>query len=139
MAMEPLEGKDVNGFGMSGDLFQCLAGMHLVAQRAPGVACSGRGNRVRRPFGHEASALLPRVRSEVDNPVRGANQVEVMFDDNHRMAGIDEPLKSFQEDTNIVEMKPGGRFIEKEKRSAAGTFFVTGEVREVTGQFQALA
>src|SRR5881394_3669633 len=98
--------------------------MDLVAQRAPGVTCLGCGNRFRRSFGHEASALLSRVRSEVDDPVRRANEVEVMFDDNHRMAGIDEPLKSFQEDTNIVEVQPGGRFIKKKKRPTAGTLLV---------------
>ena len=51
-------------------------------------------------------------RTKVDDPVGGANDVEVVFDHQQGVAGIAQPLHAKQQLTDVVKMQAGRRLIE---------------------------
>ena len=52
-------------------------------------------------------------RAQVDDPIGGLNHVQVVFDDDDRVAGIDEAVQHLQQLVDVGEMQTGRRFIEK--------------------------
>jgi len=87
------------------------------AQGLPGVARSAVGHLFRRAGGHQFSAALAGFRTKVDHPVGAFDHVQVMLDDEQRVAGIDEALEHFQQHTNVLEVQAGGGFVEEEERA----------------------
>ena len=55
------------------------------------------------------------------------------------MAFIDQPLKSLQQNSDILEMQSSRRFIEQKQRGASSALFIVRELRKVAGQFKTLA
>ena len=51
--------------------------------------------------------------SDVDDPVDRFDHVQVVFDDDHGIACVDEAVEDFQQLANVVEMQTGRRFIEQ--------------------------
>ena len=64
--------------------------------------------------------------------VGGFDHFEIMFDDDDRVAGVDQCVQHFQQLADILEMQPGGRFVEDVQRAAGGP------LREFLGEFDAL-
>ena len=52
--------------------------------------------------------------TKVDNPVCAFDQIEIVLDDDDGMARINQPLKNFEQNTYVIEVKSGCRFV-KEK------------------------
>ena len=80
--------------------------------------------------------------TEVDDPIGGADDVEVVFDHDERVSGYDEFLQGAQKDFDILEMQARGRFVEDEERwfgGSVGGLVRTCELGEMTDEFQALA
>ena len=50
--------------------------------------------------------------TEIDDPVGGLDDVEVVLDDDHGVAVIAQPMQDFQQLLDVVEMLAGGRLIE---------------------------
>ena len=46
---------------------------------------------------HDLAAVLSRERPDIDDPVRGANRVLVVLDDDEGVAEIPQPLQGIQE------------------------------------------
>jgi hypothetical protein len=67
-----------------------------LAQDPPGVAFRTAGHVLRRPLGNKLAALIPGAGTEVDYPVGRLDYIEIVFDNENRMAGIDQALKDFQ-------------------------------------------
>jgi len=44
----------------------------------------------RRSFKNDVPAFIPALGAEIDDPVRSGDHVEVVFDHEHRMPGVDE-------------------------------------------------
>ena len=57
-------------------------------------------------------ALVAGVGAEVDDPIGRLHHVEVVLDDQHRVAGIDEPLKHLEQHAHVVEVQPSRRLVE---------------------------
>ena len=59
-------------------------------------------------------ATTPRTTfgAEIDDPVGGLNEIEVVLDDDDRVPAVDQALQDSQQQVDIVEMEAGGRFIE---------------------------
>ena len=76
-----------------------------------GLAC---GDGLRRALGDDLSAFVAGFGSQVNDPIGAFDDVEIVFDDEHRMTGIDETLKSFQQNPDVVKVQAGGRFVEEE-------------------------
>ena len=51
---------------------------------------------------------------QVNDPIGALDHVKIVLDDQHRMTGIDETLKGFQQNADVVKMQAGGRFVEEE-------------------------
>jgi len=84
------------------------------AQESAGVTGRARGNFLGRTVRDNVTSFVPGFRAEVNNPIGAFDNVEVVLDDQHRMTGIDETLKSFQQNADVVKVQAGGRFVEEE-------------------------
>ena len=81
-------------------------------QKAAGMA--GRvvgGDGLRRALGDNGAAVPPTIRSEVDDPVGGGYDVEVVLDDDHRVSAGDESIDDGEQPVDVGRMKAGGRFV----------------------------
>jgi hypothetical protein len=79
------------------------------------------------------------VRTEIDDPVCAPDQLQVVLNDQDRMAVLDQPLQCAHQHFNIREMKSSGGFVEQEQGWLPRARFGGSELREMTDQFQALA
>src|SRR6185436_17972397 len=68
-----------------------------ILQELPEVLAGVRGrdlgDRLGRPFGDELPARVPALRAEVQDPVGTLDHVEVVLDDEHGVARIDQALE----------------------------------------------
>ena len=79
------------------------------------VAFRALGNGFRGTCHDHSSSEIARIRAEVHHPIRGMNDIEIVFDHDHAVAGIGESLEDGQQHPDIVEMKSRGGFV-KEKQ-----------------------
>jgi hypothetical protein len=63
--------------------------------------------------------VLAQARAEVDHGVGGGDHVQVVFDDDHRVARIHHALEHSQQAGGIGQVQAGGRFVEQLQRPAA--------------------
>ena len=70
------------------------------------------GQLFRSSGGDNPATPITSLGSEVDYPVGGLNDIEIVFDDNHCVAMIPQPVQHRQKLLDIVEVKSSGRFIE---------------------------
>jgi len=75
-----------------------------------------------RPFqvapSHDAAALGPAFRCEVDHAVRCGDDVQVVFDHHDRVPAIDQALKGGDEPCHVGHVEPGRGLIENVERMA---------------------
>ncbi len=87
----------------------------------------------------DLTALVATVRSQIDDPVRRADHVEVVFDHEQRMARRQQFAERPEKLRDVVEMQPRRRLIKQEQlavmRGARGHRSGFGQV---TGQLQTL-
>ena len=74
----------ISGSGATGSL-DVSVDTEKLRERLSGVASIGSHDVFRRALGHNLSALLSALRSQVDDPIRGFDDVEVVLDDDHRV------------------------------------------------------
>jgi hypothetical protein len=103
-----------------------------MRKRLPGIGLFHARNLLRRALSHQAAAIFPALWTEVKNPVRVPDYVQIMLDDDHRIAQIGEPMQDVEELLNIVKMQPGRGFVQKIKR------FSGLALRKFPGLFDAL-
>jgi hypothetical protein len=73
---------------------------------------------LRRAGADQLPAGLAALRAEVDDPVAGADDVEVVLDHHQRVAGGDEAAEGAQQLGDVVEVQAGRRLVEEEQRAA---------------------
>ena len=78
---------------------QIIAGMGIVLL----------GDIFRRSGGENLAALIAAFRSQVDDPIGGLDDIEIVFDDDNGVALIAEPVQDHQQLLNIVEMQTSVR------------------------------
>ena len=76
------------------------------------------GDYLRRALSYHPSTAVSSLRAEVDYPVRLFDDIEVMLNDDNRIASLHQPLEHGEEDSHISRMQPTGRFIENEQLAA---------------------
>ncbi len=69
------------------------------------MARSACGDLLWRTFRDDMAAFVSGTRTQIDQPIGGLDDVEIVFDDNYRMTSIHEPLKHVQQDPHIVEVQ----------------------------------
>ena len=82
--------------------------------------------------GDDAPTVASPSGTHVDDMVGGFHHVEVVFDYQHGVPPVDEPVEDGQEGVDVLEMEAGGRFVENEEGLAGVAF------GEFGGEFHAL-
>ena len=75
-------------------------------------------DRLRSPLRDDAPAAGAPLRSQVDDVVSGADDVEVVLDDHHRVPLIDQPAEDVQQLLGVFEVQAGGWLVEDVERAA---------------------
>src|SRR5687767_14452763 len=85
----------------------------------------------RKALANDLSARVAAFRAEVDEPVRRADDVEVVLDHDNRMARIEELAECAQQLRDVVEVEAGGRLVEEEEllRRVVGLGEMAGELQ----------
>src|SRR5437667_6419967 len=93
---------------------EVTAGMAVEGEDAgeglASVGFFGPGDDFGRALGDDATAALAAFRAEVDDPVGLFDDVEMVLDDEHGVAKIDQALKNIAAPTNVVDVQAGCRF-----------------------------
>jgi hypothetical protein len=74
----------------------------------PSAATSSRGV----PLEHDRAAAVAAVGPEVDHPVGVGDHVEVVLDDDHRAAAVDEPVEQPEQVPAVGHVQPRSRLVE---------------------------
>jgi len=101
------------------------------------------GQRRRRPLGDDGAAALAALGAQVEQPVGGGDQVQVVLDHQQRVAGVEQLLEGPEQLRDVLEVQAGGRFVEQEQgrpgvRAALLAPRRLGRLGQVAGQLQAL-
>ena len=91
----------------------------VVAQGLPGVGCGVRSHVFGRSFGHDEAARITAFGAQVDEPVAGADHVQVVLDDDERVPRIDELAQRAHELGDVVKVQARGGLVEQEQRALA--------------------
>ena len=83
-----------------------------VAEEAAGVAGLDLGDVLGRALGDDRAAAGAALGAHVDDPVGGLDHVEVVLDDEHRVARVDQPAEHAEQLADVLEVQAGGRLVE---------------------------
>src|SRR5579875_296729 len=97
-----------------------------------GVAALGGGDLLRRSGRHDAAAARAAFGPEINDPVGGLDDLEVVLDHQHGVALVDERMQHFEQFADVVEVQAGGRLVEDVERAPGGA------PRQFLGQLDAL-
>ena len=78
------------------------------------------------------TTVLTTFRTHVDNPVGGFDDVEIVFNDNHGIAAVDEFAEDFEEAIDVVGVETGSWLVEDVEG------FAGAAAGEFGGEFDAL-
>ena len=98
----------------------------------PGVAARFLCNLLGRAFRHNLPAFDPAFGTQIDDPVCGFDDVEIMFDDDDAVTLLDEAVENLEEFADIFEMQAGGGLVQNVERLSSGS------AGKFLGQFYAL-
>src|SRR5690606_24162449 len=104
----------------------------LLAEEPSGVTIGVRRDFFRRPGRHHEAAAPPALRPEVEHVVRGLDHVEVVLDQDDRVALIHERVEGGEELADVVEVEAGRGLVEEVER------VLRGGTAEVGGELDAL-
>ena len=90
-------------------------------QEFPGVRGRNLDNIFRSACRDDSPSLIPALRTQVDDMIRRLDDVEIVFDDNHRITAIDETLQDIEQFVDIRRMESCRRLIEDVERLARRT------------------
>src|SRR5665213_1848441 len=87
-------------------------------QRAPGMRALVLHHLARRADGDDLAARVSPLGTQVEEPVRGADHVEVVLDHDDRLAGGDQAAEGGEELGDVLEVKSRGGLVEQEEPRA---------------------
>ena len=70
----------------------------------------------RRTLRDDAAAAVAALRAQVDDPVGFGDHVEIVLDDDHRVAGIDQPVQHADQLFDVGHVQADGRLVEHVER-----------------------
>src|SRR5687768_7353651 len=70
------------------------------------------GDFLRRSRGDDVPSPRPPFGTKVDDPVRRLDDVEIVLDDQHRVATIHQTVEHVEQQPDILEVQAGGRLVE---------------------------
>ena len=113
-------------------LLRCGAPPQQVAQILPGVALLHLGDVLGRALGDDAAAAVAALGPHVDHPVGGLDDLQVVLDHHHRVAGVGQLVQHLQQLGHVVEVQARGRLVQDVERAAGGA------ARQLLGELDAL-
>ena len=87
------------------------------------------GDVFRRADGDDAAAAGPALGAQIDHPVRRLDHIQIVLDDEHGIAGLDESVQHVEQLADVFKVQPGRRLVQNIKRLAR---FRGGTTREPT-------
>ena len=72
-----------------------------------------------RAHSDDPSAAFAAFRTQIDHPVGGLDHVQIVLDDQHAAAVLDQPLEGGQQLGDVVEVQAGRGLVEDEQRALA--------------------
>ena len=81
---------------------------------------------------YDFAAAVATFRADINNPVGGFDNFEIVLDDSYRIACVDQFVQHFQQFGDIVKMQARSRFIQNIERAAGRA------LRQFLGQLDAL-
>ena len=96
----------------------------VVAQGCAGGGVRMSLDRIGRAGGDHQAAAVAALRTEVDDPVAGPDDVEIVLDHQQRVAGGDQLAQGPQQPGHVLEMQAGRRLVEKEQRAGSCRCFL---------------
>ena len=98
-----------------------------AGEELPGVRLRVAGNLLRGTRGDDLSALFAAFGTEINEPVGGFDDVEIVFDDKEGSASVEQFPESGEEFRNVVKVQAGGGLVEDVENAAIfGTREVSG-------------
>ena len=91
-----------------------------LEERAAGVRGGDAHDLGGRADADDAAAGLAALGTQIDDPIGGAHHIQIVLDDQQRVAGLDQPPEGAQQFRDVVEVQAGGRFVEQKQRALAG-------------------
>lgn len=76
------------------------------------------GDLFRRPLRNDPAAARSAFGAKVDHPISALDDIEIVLDNNNRIAAINKPLKHFQKHVDIGKMQTGRRLVKQVQRPA---------------------
>ena len=115
----------------------------VIPQSLPGVRARVQHHLFGRAKRHHLPARIPAFRPQINQPVRGANHIQVVFNHHQRMAGVQQLAQGPHELGNVVKVQPGGRLVQHEQRALARQRLAArtralGRIGQKSGQLEAL-
>ena len=83
-----------------------------------GVAILAASDLLRGAGRDHGAAVVAALGTEVDDPVRSLDDVEVVLDDDNRAAGVREAVQNLQKPLYVVRMQAGRRLVKHVERAA---------------------
>jgi hypothetical protein len=77
----------------------------------PRVRCRDLHHILRRALRNDLAAFHAAFWTQVDDPIRRLNDVEIMFDDYHAVALFHQAVEDFEEFADILKMQAGGGLV----------------------------
>ena len=95
---------------------------------------------LRRTLSDDAAARRAALGSEIDDPVSIGDDIEVVLDDDHRVAGVDQSMQDPDQLLDVRHVQSDRRFIEDVQRgsvssAAAARLHRTEQISAHFGQF----
>ena len=97
-----------------------------LAQELPGVGIWDPRDLLGCSDGHNPTAFVAPFGSHVDDPVGRAHHIQVVLDDHHGIAAVDQAVENFEELAGVLEVEAGGGFVEDVHRAAGSPFAQLG-------------
>src|ERR1700676_2311178 len=85
----------------------------ILRQRLPSVGLLVSRHLFWRALSHDSASVFAAFGAQIDYPIRAANYVQIVFDDNNAVAEVGEPVQNFQQFLDVVEVQTGCRLVQQ--------------------------
>ncbi len=83
---------------------RCAIAIQDTRQIFSGVRPGQLRNRFRRSRAHNLAAAIPALRAQIDHPIRGLDDLQIVLDDDNRSPCFDQTAKRRQEFADVIKM-----------------------------------
>src|SRR3989442_342777 len=101
----------------SDSTYRLVSRLQHLAQEFSRMRALGLRDPLGRPFRHHATTQLPTFGAQVDHPIGGLHDVEIVLDDDDRIPLVHQPVQYFQQQAYVLEVQSGRRLVQDVQRS----------------------